>query len=93
MKCRAVCCDDACDGSACHEAASLAGWLRARHAEVAQGALDNADKLSEADRDFYTGKIAVARFFATTVLPRLETERKILEQTALDLMDVPEAAF
>jgi hypothetical protein len=35
----------------------------------------------------------VARFFATTVLPRLETERKIIEQTALDLMEVPEAAF
>jgi hypothetical protein len=71
----------------------IIGWLLARHAEVAQRALDNADTLSEADRDFYTGKIAVARFFATTVLPRLETERKILEQTALDLMDVPEAAF
>jgi alkylation response protein AidB-like acyl-CoA dehydrogenase len=71
----------------------LIGWLLARHAEVAQRALDNPDALSEADRDFYRGKIAVARFFATTVLPRLETERKILEQTALDLMDVPEAAF
>ena len=71
----------------------IIGWLLARHAEVAQRALDNADTLSEADRDFYTGKIAVARFFATTVLPRLETERKILEQTTLDLMDVPEAAF
>jgi alkylation response protein AidB-like acyl-CoA dehydrogenase len=71
----------------------IIGWLLARHAEVAQRALDNADTLSEADRDFYTGKIAVARFFATTVLPRLETERKILEQTALDLMEVPEAAF
>jgi alkylation response protein AidB-like acyl-CoA dehydrogenase len=71
----------------------LIGWLLACHAEVAQRALDNADTLSEADRDFYTGKIAVARFFATTVLPRLETERKILERTALDLMDVPEAAF
>jgi alkylation response protein AidB-like acyl-CoA dehydrogenase len=71
----------------------IIGWLLARHAEVAQRALDNADALSEADRDFYTGKIAVARFFATTVLPRLETERKILERTTLDLMDVPEAAF
>src|SRR5580700_7243673 len=71
----------------------IIGWLLARHAEVAQRALDNADTLSEADRDFYTGKIAVARFFATTVLPRLEAERKILERTTLDLMDVPEAAF
>jgi alkylation response protein AidB-like acyl-CoA dehydrogenase len=71
----------------------IIGWLLARHAEVAQRALDNADTLSEADRDFYAGKIAVARFFATTVLPRLESERKILEQTTLDLMDVPEEAF
>jgi len=71
----------------------IIGWLLARHAEVAQRALDHADTVSEADRDFYTGKIAVARFFATTVLPRLETEGKILEQTTLDLMDVPEAAF
>jgi len=69
------------------------GWLLARHAEVAQRALDSAETLSEADRDFYAGKLAVARFFATTVLPRLETERKVLEQTSLDLMEVPEGAF
>jgi alkylation response protein AidB-like acyl-CoA dehydrogenase len=69
------------------------GWLLARHAEVAQRALDNGDTLTEADRDFYTGKLAAARFFATTVLPRLETDRKIIEQTTLDLMDVPEGAF
>ena len=71
----------------------LVGWLLARQAEVAHRALDSADTLSEADRDFYTGKLAVARFFATTVLPRLEAERKVLEQTTLDLMDVPEGAF
>jgi len=69
------------------------GWLLGRHAEVALRALDNADSLSEADRDFYAGKLAAARFFATTVLPRLETERKIIEQTSLDLMEVPEGAF
>jgi hypothetical protein len=71
----------------------LIGWLLARHAEVALRALDGADKLSEADRDFYTGKLAVARFFATTVLPRLESDRKIISRTTLDLMDVPEGAF
>jgi len=69
------------------------GWLLGRHAEAALRALDNADALAEADRDFYTGKLAAARFFATTVLPRLETERKIIEQTALDLMQIPEGAF
>ena len=71
----------------------LIGWLLARQAEVAQRALDDADALSDADRDFYTGKLAVARFFTTTVLPRLETDRKIVEQTSLDLMEVPEGAF
>jgi len=71
----------------------IIGWLLARHAEVAQRALDNAGTLSETDRDFYVGKLAVARFFATTVLPRLEAERKVLEETTLDLMEVPEGAF
>jgi hypothetical protein len=35
----------------------------------------------------------VAKFFAATVLPRLESDRKIIEQTTTDLMDVPEGAF
>jgi hypothetical protein len=71
----------------------IIGWLLARQAEVAQRALDNADSLAESDRDFYAGKLAAARFFTTTVLPRLETDRKVIEQTALDLMEVPEGAF
>jgi len=69
------------------------GWLLGRQAEVALRALDNAEALSDADRDFYAGKLAVAKFFATTVLPRLESDRKIIEQTTTDLMDVPEGAF
>jgi hypothetical protein len=75
----------------------IVGWLLARQAEVAGRALDNAsgDKgaLSDADRDFYTGKLAAARFFATTVLPRLESDRKVIEETTNDLMEVPEGAF
>ena len=71
----------------------IIGWLLGRQAEVALRALDNADALTEADRDFYAGKLAVARFFATTVLPRLESDRKIIEQTTTDLMEVPEGAF
>jgi alkylation response protein AidB-like acyl-CoA dehydrogenase len=69
------------------------GWLLARQAEVAQHALDGAEPLSESERDFYTGKLAAARFFASTVLPRLESDRKILEETTLDLMELPEGAF
>jgi alkylation response protein AidB-like acyl-CoA dehydrogenase len=73
------------------------GWLLARHAEVAARALDaggaRGSSASDADRDFYAGKLAVARFFTTTVLPRLESDRKVIEQATNDLMDVPEAAF
>ena len=69
------------------------GWLLGRQAEVALRALDDAETLADADRDFYAGKLAVAKFFAATVLPRLESDRKIIEQTTTDLMDVPEGAF
>jgi alkylation response protein AidB-like acyl-CoA dehydrogenase len=71
----------------------IIGWLLARQADVARRALDEAGSLTESDRDFYAGKLAAARFFATTVLPRLETDRKITEETTLDLMEVPEEAF
>jgi alkylation response protein AidB-like acyl-CoA dehydrogenase len=71
----------------------IIAWLLARQAEVALAALDDADALSTADRDFYTGKLAAARFFAATVLPRLESDRKIVEQTTNDLMEIPESAF
>jgi alkylation response protein AidB-like acyl-CoA dehydrogenase len=71
----------------------IIAWLLACQAEVALAALDDADALSTADRDFYTGKLAAARFFAATVLPRLESDRKIVEQTTNDLMEIPESAF
>jgi alkylation response protein AidB-like acyl-CoA dehydrogenase len=69
----------------------MVAWLLARQAEVAGRALDGA--LTEADRDFYAGKLAAARFFTTTVLPRLVSDRKIIEETTNDLMEVPEGAF
>ena len=68
------------------------GWLLLTHAEIALGRLDQLGA-DAADRDFYAGKVAAARFFAATVLPRLAVERKIAEQTTLDLMDLPEGAF
>jgi alkylation response protein AidB-like acyl-CoA dehydrogenase len=71
------------------------GWLLARQAEVALAALDGerSGGLSAADRAFYQGKLATARFFAQTVLPRLAVEREIAEATTLDLMELPEEAF
>jgi alkylation response protein AidB-like acyl-CoA dehydrogenase len=68
------------------------GWLLLTHAEVAQRRLDELPP-DAADRDFYAGKLAAARFFAATVLPRLAAERKIAEETTLDLMELPEAGF
>ena len=68
------------------------GWLLLNQAEIAQRRLDEIDTDAR-DRDFYAGKLAAARFFAATVLPRLAAERKVVEETTLDLMDLPEAAF
>jgi alkylation response protein AidB-like acyl-CoA dehydrogenase/putative flippase GtrA len=67
------------------------GWLLLVQADIAQRRLDETTR--GADRDFYAGKLAAARFFAATVLPRLAAERRIAEETSLDLMDLPEAAF
>ncbi len=68
------------------------GWLLLTHAEIALRELDQIGEGS-ADHDFYTGKVAAARFFAATVLPRLAAERKVAEETTLDLMDLPEGGF
>ncbi|MGD0604948.1 MAG: acyl-CoA dehydrogenase [Streptosporangiaceae bacterium] len=68
------------------------GWLLVSHADIARGKLDETPA-SAADRDFYLGKLAAARFFAATVLPRLAAERRSAEETTLDLMDLPEGAF
>jgi alkylation response protein AidB-like acyl-CoA dehydrogenase len=71
----------------------IIGWLLARQAEIAQGKLDEIPVGRPGDRAFYEGKLAAARFFATTVLPRLATERQVVEATTLDLMELPEEAF
>ena len=68
------------------------GWLLLTHAEVALRRLDEIGAGSP-DHDFYAGKVAAARFFAATVLPRLAAERKVAEETTLDLMDLPEGGF
>ncbi|HJY59065.1 MAG TPA: acyl-CoA dehydrogenase, partial [Streptosporangiaceae bacterium] len=68
------------------------GWLLLTHAEVALRKLDELDA-GAPDHDFYAGKLAAARFFAATVLPRLAAERKMAEETTLDLMDLPEGGF
>ncbi|WP_100499466.1 acyl-CoA dehydrogenase [Geodermatophilus chilensis] len=69
----------------------VTAWLLVRQAEVALGAL--AGEVTTPDRHFYEGKLAAARFFTTQVLPRLSSERAIVENTDNALMEVDEAAF
>jgi alkylation response protein AidB-like acyl-CoA dehydrogenase len=69
----------------------IVGWLLQRQADVALAALRN--QVSDADRAFYMGKIASARFFAREVLARLSSDRRIVESTTLDIMTLPEESF
>ncbi|UQU64890.1 acyl-CoA dehydrogenase [Couchioplanes caeruleus] len=69
----------------------VVSWLLLRGAEVALKQLGT--ELSAADKAFYEGKIAAARFFAREVLPRIGADRRIIENTTLDLMELPEEAF
>ncbi|MEV6634374.1 acyl-CoA dehydrogenase [Actinoplanes sp. NPDC051470] len=69
----------------------IVSWLLLRQAEVALKALGG--ELKPADKHFYDGKVAAARFFAREVLPRIGSDRRIIENTTLDLMDLPEEAF
>ncbi|MFD0784435.1 acyl-CoA dehydrogenase [Micromonospora azadirachtae] len=69
----------------------VVGWLLQKQAEVALRALNG--ELAEADRAFYTGKVAAARFFAREVLPRIGADRRIIEGADLDIMDLPEEVF
>jgi alkylation response protein AidB-like acyl-CoA dehydrogenase len=68
------------------------GWLLLRQAAVALARLDG-NGLSTADQAFYEGKLAVARFFAATVLPELVARRKVVESTDNAVMDVAEEVF
>ena len=67
------------------------GWLLGRQAEIAVARL--ADGVEGTDKAFYTGKVAVAKFFASEVLPRLHADRRIIEGSDLTAMDLPEEAF
>jgi hypothetical protein len=69
----------------------MIGWLLIRQAEVALAAL--AAGPSDRDKDFYTGKVESARWFARNRLPLLAAERGIAEATTGDIMEIPEAAF
>ena len=67
----------------------VVGWLLIRHAAKA---LDRV-KENPADKAFYDGKVASARFFAKNVLPGLTLTRKLVENSSLELMDLAEESF
>ena len=67
------------------------GWLLLDHAEIAQKALDaGADGT---DRSFYEGKVAVAGFFARTMLPRLSSIKESIAAIDTQVMELAEASF
>lgn len=65
------------------------GWLLLKRADVALQKLNE----SQRDEDFYAGVVASARFFSREVLPRLISDRRVIELATLDPMEVPEASF
>ena len=69
----------------------LIGWLLLRQAEVALAALGGTP--SARDQAFYEGKVAVARFFARSVLPELTSRRTIVEGAENSLMELDVASF
>ncbi|MDE1675276.1 acyl-CoA dehydrogenase [Nocardia gipuzkoensis] len=69
----------------------LIGWQLLRQAEIAMAALENG--ATGADEAFYSGKVAVAQFFARNVLPELTATRAVLSNLDNDIMELDEAAF
>jgi alkylation response protein AidB-like acyl-CoA dehydrogenase len=79
----------------------LIGWLLLRNAEVARAALERLEagepaahgRDAAAERDFYAGRIASARWFARSVLPTAGLRRRAAEEEDGALMDLPVGAF
>jgi alkylation response protein AidB-like acyl-CoA dehydrogenase len=65
-------------------------WLLLEHAEVALAALPHAD---DADKAFYTGKVASARFFVKEALPKVAVRTAAAQVEDAWLMGLPDAAF
>jgi alkylation response protein AidB-like acyl-CoA dehydrogenase len=66
------------------------GWLLIRHAEIAHDLLADADG---DEKDYLTGKVASARWFAANVLPKTAARRMVAESEQGELMELPDAAF
>jgi hypothetical protein len=69
----------------------LIGWRLLVGVRIAQDALDAG--ATEKDRGFYTGKVAVAKFFADNMLPLLSSVRGVIESIDNDVMELDRDAF
>lgn len=71
----------------------LIGWLLSRQAIVAQRHLDGAGLAGDRE-DFYRGKVAAARQFATERLSLLAADRALLAaEPTFELMSLPDGAL
>ena len=61
--------------------------------ETLRGLQKKRAEATGTEKIYYEGKVASARFFCKTVLPHISETRKIVEASALDLMELDEAAF
>ncbi|MEX2328345.1 MAG: acyl-CoA dehydrogenase, partial [Nitriliruptoraceae bacterium] len=66
------------------------GWLLLRNATVALRALEHA---AGPDVDFYTGKVAAARWYCANALPHVSARRVAAEREDGALMELADAAF
>ncbi|GAB4589574.1 acyl-CoA dehydrogenase [Nocardia sp. IFM 10818] len=66
-------------------------WRLLEQAVIAQNALDAG--AAEKDKNFYTGKVAVASWFAKNKLPLITGVRAVVENIDNDIMKLEEAAF
>ncbi|MFB8004923.1 acyl-CoA dehydrogenase [Nocardia sp. NPDC056000] len=66
----------------------LVAWRLIVGAETALAAIDTGH-----DTAFYAGKVAVASFFANSVLPHISADLAVIAGTDLTIMDLDEAGF
>ncbi len=66
------------------------GWRLAVSAQVAHAKIGSA---TGADKAFYRGKLAAARFYAKNVLPGIGLARKLIEAGDLELMELPDDSW
>lgn len=68
----------------------IIGKLLLQHAILAQSKLAAA---SADDKAYYQGKIESARFFLRNTMPLMAARKRMIDESTLTLMELPEEAF